>query len=140
MALVSEAAKLYIPAGRVWRTIGDFGAIDDWHPAVISAERSDSGQTPERRLELGGPSPLVERLERQDDDARTLRTTLVEGPLGLAAMTAELRVNPDDASSCTVEWSAELTPAEGVARDDAVAAVQDFFRRGLEHLRFTLAG
>jgi hypothetical protein len=142
MARVSEAAKLYVPAERVWQTIGAFEEIHTWHPAVLGCETDRHGTLPERRMELGDAVAQVERLEEHDDAGRRYSYVLVEGPWPIAAMEAELRVNPDDATSCTIEWSARLTPDAGAedAEATAIAAVRDFFRRGLEHLRFTLAG
>lgn len=140
MARVSEAAKLYVPADRVWDVVGDFEAIDRWHPAVLGcdAEREGTGRT--RRLDIGAGARLVETLEAYDGERMAYRYTLREGPLPIGAMTAELRVKPDDANSCTVEWSAELEPEGEAEEGAAIAAVRDHFRRGLEHLRFTLAG
>ncbi|MBK1696267.1 SRPBCC family protein [Rhodovibrio salinarum] len=140
MAKVSEAARLYISAERVWETIGRFESIDSWHPSVLGIEMSGSEHQPERRLELGDPEKLVDRLESHDDAAMSYRYSYRGGPLPLSEMTAELRVKPDDAASCTIEWSADLSPDGDTEQDQAVAELQNFFRRGLEHLRFTLAG
>jgi len=140
MARVSEAARLYVPAERVWETVGSFADIDRWHPAVLTSESEAAGTQSERRLDLGADAPLVELLEAHDDERMAYRTRFREGPLPVSEMTAELRVKADDANSCTVEWSAELEPAPGAEEGDAVAALRDHFRRGLEHLRFTLAG
>jgi hypothetical protein len=140
MAKISEATKLYIPAERVWDTIGRFADIDSWHPLVLGADSAGSDRRPERRLELGDTEHLVERLEDQDDGRMTQRYSFRQGPLPVIEMTAELRVHRDDATSCTIHWSAELEPDGETPRDQAVQEVQNFFRRGLEHLRFTLAG
>jgi hypothetical protein len=140
MAKVSEAARLYIPAERAWEAIGRFNDIASWHPMVLAGEASGSDKQPERRLELGDREKLVERLESHDDAARAYRYSVASGPLPVSEMTAELRVNADDARSCTVEWSAELEPDADTPREQAVAEIQNFFRQGLEHLRFTLAG
>lgn len=140
MAKISEATKLYIPAERVWDAIGRFADIDSWHPLVLRADSAGTDSRPERRLDLGDSEALVERLESHDDDAMTQRYSYQAGPLPLSRMEAELSVHPDDATSCTIHWSAELQPDSDTPRDQAVQEVQSFFRRGLEHLRFTLAG
>jgi mxaD protein len=142
MARVSESAKLYVPAERVWQTIGDFEQIQTWHPAVLGCETDRHGTLPQRRMDLAEAVPQVEQLDQQDDDNRRHLYSFVSGPLPVAEMQAELRVNADDASSCTIEWTAQLSPRDEVedAEADAIATVRDFFRRGLEHLRFTLAG
>jgi hypothetical protein len=140
MAKVSEATRLYIPAARVWDTIGRFADIDSWHPMVLGADTAGSDSRPERRLELGDTEKLVERLESHDDRTMTYRYSFQDGPLPVSQLTAELRVHADDASSCTIYWSADLEPDGDTPRDQAVEEIQNYFRRGLEHLRFTLAG
>lgn len=140
MAKVSEATKLYIPAARVWDTIGRFADIDSWHPMVLRADTAGSESHPERRLELGDTEKLVEQLDFHDDASMTYRYSFREGPLPVAQLTAELSVHPDDASSCTIHWSADLEPDADTPRDQAVQEIQNYFRRGMAHLRFTLAG
>jgi hypothetical protein len=140
MAKVSEATKLYIPAARVWDTIGRFADIDSWHPMVLGADAGGTDSRPERRLDLGDTEKLVERLDAHDDGAMTYRYSFQQGPLPVAELTAELRVHADDASSCTIHWSADLEPDGDTPRAQAVQEIQTYFRRGLEHLRFTLAG
>lgn len=139
MSRVSESAKLYLPAERVWQTVGPFTGIADWHPAVLRCDSGSQGIETERRLDLGDPQPLVERLQAHDDAQMAYCYTTTDGPLPVGQMKAELRVKPDDATSCTVEWSAELEQGDE-AEGAAIAAVRDFFRRGLEHLRFSLGG
>jgi len=140
MAKISEATKLYTPAERVWDAIGRFADIDSWHPSVLSAETAGSENRPERHLDLGDTEKLVERLESHDDRAMRCRYSYRAGPLPVSDLTAELRVHPDDATSCTIHWSAELAPDDGTPRDQAVEEVRRFIRSGLDHLRFTLAG
>ncbi|WP_200341705.1 SRPBCC family protein [Rhodovibrio sodomensis] len=140
MAKVSEATKLYISAGRVWDAIGRFADIASWHPLVLGADAGGNDSRPERHLDLGDSQKLVERLESHDDAAMTYRYSFKEGPLPVAEMTAELSVHPDDANSCTIHWSADLEPDGDTPRDQAVQEIQDFFQRGMQHLRFTLAG
>lgn len=139
MARVSEAAKLYVPAERVWETVGEFAGIDRWHPGVLTCEEDSHGTQAVRKLDIGAGAPVVERLSEHDDEAMRYTYVLVEGPLPVREYEATFQVHRDDATSSTIEWSATFEPA-GVTPDEAVAAVRDIYRKGLEHLRFILGG
>lgn len=139
MTRVSEAAKLYVPAERVWETIGDFAGIGQWHPGILACEESRHGTQLVRSLDIGAGAPLVERLSEHDDAAMRYAYVLLDGPLPVRAYEAALQVHRDDAASCTVEWNAAFEPA-GATPEEAVRVVRAIYRKGLDHLRFTLAG
>lgn len=139
MAQVSEAAKLYVPAGRVWEILGDFVRIDRWHPGVQEATAGSDGTLRLRTLDIGADDPVVERLEDFDEKGMTYSYRLISGPLPVRDYTARIRVKKDNEESCTVEWHGQFAP-DGVSADEAVEAVQSVYRQGLEHLRFALGG
>jgi len=137
MARVSESARLYAPAERVWEAIGEFGSIADWHPAVLSCELGSQGTHTVRTLDVGADDPVVERLDVHDPRAMRYTYTLEDGPLPVRDYRAALSVHRDDANSCTVEWNSEFQPTTDDP-GEAVEAIRDIYRKGLEHLRFTL--
>jgi hypothetical protein len=138
MPKVSESIKLYTPAERVWEVIGAFGALADWHPLVRGCEEDWEGTRQLRRLTLpDADDKLIERLEEHDDGSRHYTYSITGGPLPLAEYTATIRVNEDDASSCTVEWSGAFEPS-GVSEQDAVDLVRSIYRAGLEALKYRL--
>lgn len=137
MTRVEESAKLYIPAARVWEVIGDFGAIDRWHPSVLGCTEDWEGTQKRRRLDVGEDEPVVERLDEADDAAMRQAYTFVSGPLPVRDYTAVLQVHADDGNSCTVSWTGAFEPA-GVDPDTAVETIRGLYRKGLDHLRFQL--
>jgi len=139
MVQVSEAAKLYIPAERVWEVIDDFTAIDEWHPAVLRCKAGVDGTQTTRELDVAADKPIVERLDSLDEADMTQTYTMLSGPLPVRDYHATLKVNRDDATSCTVEWSSAFEP-DGVSAEEAVEIIQNIYRKGLEHLRFRLGG
>jgi hypothetical protein len=139
MTLVSEAAKLYVPARRVWETIGDFVEVARWHPSVHESEEDWDGAQRLRKLDILAGQPLVERLEDHDDDAMRYSYTIVSGPLPVRDYESTLSVHCDDATSCTVEWNGRFAP-DGAPEAEAVELIRGIYRKGLEHLRFTLGG
>jgi len=134
--IISESTRLYTPADRVWAWIGDFTNIAAWHPRVLDGRQGAAGTQTTRDLEIGEESRLVERLEDHDDADMRYRYTVVAGPFAIREAEGVLWVHPDTNGSCTVNWELRLIPET----EDAVAAVQDFIRAGLEKLRFGLAG
>jgi hypothetical protein len=134
--IISESTRLYTPADRVWAQIGDFTNIAAWHPRVLEGRHSYEGTQKRRELDIGAESWLVERLEAHDDAAMQYQYSIVSGPFPVREAEGTVWVHADTTGSCTVNWELRLVPES----EDAVTAVQDFVRAGLEKLRFGLAG
>ena len=126
-----------IGAEELWKMIGQFHALSDWHPAVRISKLEDGGKL--RRLSLLGGAQILERLEKIDDGDRLYRYSMVSGPLPVANYTATLRVKDDGKGRATIEWSSEFDPA-GASEVDASAAIQDVFKMGLDNLRKMVGG
>ena len=137
MAKVSMNSAVNMSADEVWKLIGQFNALPDWHPAVSSSKLEDGGKL--RRLSLLGGAEIVERLEKIDDGDRMYRYSIVSGPLPVANYTATLRIKDDGKGKAMVEWSSEFDPA-GASETDATAAIQDVFKMGLDNLRKMFGG
>ena len=69
MAKVLISTILNASAGEVWKLIGGFNALPDWHPAVENSELTEDGQS--RTLSIAGGGTIVEKLENMDDASRT---------------------------------------------------------------------
>jgi hypothetical protein len=134
---VSMQSPVNMSADDVWKLIGQFNALPDWHPAVTSSKLEDGGRI--RRLSLLGGGEIVERLEQIEQGDRLYRYSIVSGPLPVANYTATLRVKEDGKGKATVEWSSEFDPA-GATETDATAAVQEIYKAGFENLRKLFGG
>jgi hypothetical protein len=135
MAKVHASIMLPATAQSVWATIGEFGGIDKWHPAVRKSEQSESGGTVTRSLDLHGGGVILERLETKDDEGKTYSYSILEGPLPVANYKSTLLVTENaDRRSCTVEWSSEFT-ASGAPEAEAVGIVRGIYEAGFESLR-----
>ena len=69
MAKVSMTTDLNASADQVWKLIGGFNALPDWHPAVEKSELTEEGQM--RTLSIAGGGTIIEKLEKVDDGAHT---------------------------------------------------------------------
>lgn len=117
---VHACLPLPLPAAGVWQRIGDFAALADWHPGVLSSPLT-SGTPAVRRVTLADGTCLLERLIHQDDAARTYSYTLAGGPLPVRDYRATLRVRETGAFDCRIEWSSRFRPEDGATDPAAVA-------------------
>ena len=137
MAKVSLQSPVNMNAEELWKLIGKFNALPDWHPAVVSSKLEDGGRI--RRLSLVGGGDIVERLEQIEQGDRLYRYSIVSGPLPVANYTATLRVKDGPGGKAIVEWSSEFDPS-GASESDATAAVQDIYKMGFDSLRKMFGG
>lgn len=132
MAKVNMQAEFPVSPDELWKLIGKFNALPDWHPAIQSSALEDNGRI--RRLKLFGGGEIVERLEQIEEGDRLYRYSIVSGPLPVANYTATLRVRDDGKGRSLVEWSSEFDP-KGTVETDAVNTVKDVYTAGFESLR-----
>jgi len=136
MPKVSMSQNLAVSADNVWKLIGGFNALPDWHPAVEKSELTEEGQT--RKLSLAGGGVIVETLEKMDDGSRTYTYSIQESPFPIANYTATIKVSGEGENS-TVEWSSEFEAA-GAPEGDAMELVQGIYQAGFDNLKKMFGG
>ena len=133
MAKVSMSTELPVAIDQVWRLIGGFNALPEWHPAVQKSELQEGGRI--RHLQLANGAKLVERLEAFNENEHTYTYTIEQGPLPVANYQATIRVRQEPGKpGSIVEWSSEFAPS-GAPETDAVAAIQGIYQAGFENLK-----
>jgi hypothetical protein len=132
MVQVTEKIRLDRTAGEVWREIGKFGALADWHPAIQSLELEEGGAL--RRLTLADGGQILERLHTHDDAGRTYTYSIVEGPMPVADYRSTLKVLEQGPSACEVRWSGEFRNS-GASAEEAAGIIRDIYRSGLDALK-----
>lgn len=135
MPKVSMSADLQASADDVWRMIGGFNALPDWHPAVEKSELKKEGQ--ERVLSLAGGGKIVERLERLSETEREYSYQITESPLPVANYKATIKVK-DGPDGCTVEWSSDFESIGG--DNEAMKAIEGIYQTGFDNLRKMFGG
>lgn len=133
MTTVSVSQDLPVPAQMVWSTIGNFGSIPDWHPAVEKCETKKEGGNTLRTLTLAGGGTIVEKLETVNNSERLYSYSILEGPLPVANYTATIRVL-DRNGGCTVEWSSSFEPS-GAPESEAAKAIRGVYEAGFQNLK-----
>ena len=108
----------------LWKKIGDFCGIANWHPAIEKCVLSADGK--ERTLSVKGGGTVVERLENLDNANHAYTYTILSG-LPAANYHSTISVSPDPKGS-SLKW---------VGTYDAKGAYR---RRRQENLRRHLRG
>lgn len=137
MAKVAMSTHLPMTVDDVWNLVGQFNALQDWHPAIESSDLEDGGKV--RRLSLVGGGEIVERLERIDDQEHSYRYAIESSPLPVANYVAEIHVIKDEQGGCTVEWSSDFV-ASGAPEADATRVIRDIYSAGFDNLRKLFGG
>ena len=131
MSKVTMSTELPASATSVWKLIGGFNALPDWHPAIAKSELSEDGSR--HTLHLVGGGSIIERLEEAGDE-HTYSYSVVETPLPVRNYTGAIAVRPnDDGTSCRVEWSSDFQ-AMDVSDNEAVRIIQGIYQVGLDNL------
>jgi hypothetical protein len=136
MAKVSMTTDLNVSADQVWKLIGGFNALPDWHPSIEKSELTQEGQT--RTLQLAGGGTIVEKLEKVDDNARTYTYSIIDSPLPVANYTGTITVTGEGENS-TIEWSGDFEAA-GASPEEAMQAVQGIYQAGFDNLKKMFGG
>ena len=124
--------NLDVTADEVWKLIGGFNTLPDWHPAIEKSELEEEGSM--RRLSLAGGGTIVEKLEKLDDNERVYSYSIIDSPLPVSNYIATIRVKEDGEGKTTVEWSSEFE-AEGTAENEAMDVIAGIYQAGFDNLK-----
>jgi Polyketide cyclase / dehydrase and lipid transport len=110
----------------LWKKIGAFCGIGDWHPAVEKCVLSADGK--QRTLSLKGGGTLVEGLENVDNANHTYTYTILSGPLPVANYHSTISVSPD-AKGSSLKWIGKYD-AKGASDADAKKVIDGIYEGG----------
>lgn len=133
MAHVKRTLTLSADPAEVWKLIGDFGALADWHPAIAASELVEEEGATLRLLTLPDGSTMKEKLTALDDDERSCSYIIAEGPLPVTDYQSTLLVD-DAEGGCSVHWWSDFEPA-GVSQEKAEAIIAGVYEAGFDALK-----
>jgi mxaD protein len=134
MARAEAIVDIPVDADTLWRRIGSFQEVADWHPMLETVESSGDRPGAVREAVTVHGQRQVERLREVDESARFYRYTIDSGPLPVRGYVAELRVHSTGANSSRVRWVCDFRLAPGGGAD-TIETVQAFLTVGLDNLR-----
>ena len=114
----------------LWKKIGGFCGISNWHPAFEKFVLSADGK--QRTLSIKGGGTILEALENFDAANRSYTYTIVSGPLPVANYRSTISVSADPKGS-SVKWVGKYD-AKGVSDADAKKTIDDAYEAGVKAL------
>lgn len=118
---VEESVTVAAPPAAVWKVIGDYAGLPEWHPAIAASEISkgqDNARGAVRTLTTKDGAKIVEELLAYDGKGHSMRYRFLESPLPVKDYVSTLSVKPEGKGSRIV-WKGEFNRAGNV--DDATA-------------------
>lgn len=140
---VTETVAINAPADKVWAIVKDFGALQNWHPAIAESPADKGNEEGSvRQLKLKGGGALTETLEAYD--AAKMRYSYRAkdgGALPVTNYTSTITVKAEGSSS-VVEWRGAFyrgypnnDPPPDQNDEAAVAAITGVYKAGLANLK-----
>ena len=132
MTRIVETVRVGTPAGGLWRKIGRFGAVGDWHPMLAKVTSEGERKGALRWIEGRDGSRQTERLLESSSEQRFYRYRMESSPMPVRDYVAELRVEDNGDGTSTVVWSAEFEPTLEDFRTSEI--IRDFLKVGLSSI------
>lgn len=125
----SKTATINADPEKVWRVIGDFCGIGDWHPAVDSCTL-DAKDPKTRTLALKGGGTIVEKQTAWDDKKMMYSYVIVESPLPVEGYKSTIKV-AKAGSGAKVTWTGSYK-AKGAPAAKAKETIDGIYEAGLK--------
>uniref|UniRef100_UPI00333E1CE5 SRPBCC family protein n=1 Tax=Castellaniella defragrans TaxID=75697 RepID=UPI00333E1CE5 len=141
---IDEQVIITVPPDQVWKILGDFGGMAQWHPSVARSTASDGNNVgSERVLEINGEQ-LTESLDEYDAHEHSYSYRLMDEnvkALPVSSYFASIQVQPEGDGS-VVTWIGRFYrgdtgnfPSEELDDEAAIHAMTTFFHDGLANLK-----
>lgn len=133
MPHIEEIAEVPADPDTLWRLVGSFQGVAEWHPMLATVE-GDGEQPGAIRKAIGEDgSEQVERLEEVDLARRRYSYAMQSSAMPVRDYRAELQVQANDEGGSTVRWAADFDATAGDP-DGTVGMVRGFLAAGVQSL------
>ncbi|MCJ2135860.1 SRPBCC family protein [Methylobacterium sp. J-026] len=129
---VTKSVDIAAAPETVWKTVGGFCGIGDWHPVIEKCALSKKGGKDVRTLSLKGGGTIVEEEEARSDKKMDYTYTILEGPLPVTDYHSTIMVAKAGTGS-KVTWTGTFK-AKGAPDDKAKEAIAGVYEAGLKGL------
>lgn len=132
MTSLVEKTRVAEGAETLWRMIGTFGGVGEWHPmlAKVTSEGEQRGSL--RIAESRDGSRQTERLLEMLPGHHAYRYRMEKTAMPVRDYIAELKVEDNGDETSAVIWSADFEPTADNAK--TVEAIRGFLRAGLDNI------
>ena len=117
----------------IWKIVGEFCAIEKWHPAVAKCEESKEGDVTFRTLTLKDGGKIKEKLTGTEDLAYTYE--IVESPLPVKNYKSKLWLEVDDEPNRSVIYWQSDFDANGKSDDEAKKVITGILTDGVKGIK-----
>ncbi|MDP4005295.1 SRPBCC family protein [Methylobacterium sp. NEAU K] len=129
---VTKSVDVAASPDAVWKTIGGFCGIGDWHPVIEKCALSKKGGKEIRTLSLKGGGTIVEEEESRDDKKMDYTYTILEGPLPVTDYHSTIMVaKAGSGSKVTWKGTFKAKGAPDAKAQEAIAGVYDAGLKGI---------
>jgi len=135
MSKVSMSTRIKASADQVWKLLRDFNGLPVFIAAIKKSSMEGSGIGAVRTLDFeGGGPPVVERLEKLDDKAKTLSYSIITSPLPVKDYYSTVEVTDAGPGECELKWYSTFEP-KGAPEAEAVKVVGEVYAGAFEGLK-----
>jgi len=127
---VASSATVAGKPGAVWQKIGDFCAIQTWHPAISKCALSEEGGATYRTLTTKDGATIKEKLVEKTDTSYTY--DIIDSPLPVANYRATISVSAA-ADGTRVDWKSSFD-AKGKSDGEAKDVISGIYKAGLDKI------
>lgn len=129
---VTKTVDVAAAPDAVWKTIGDFCGIGQWHPAVEKCVLSKKDNKDLRTLSLKGGGTILEEQLSRSDTKMDYSYAILESPLPVADYKSTLSVAKSGAGS-KITWTGSFK-AKGADDAKATEVIGGIYDAGLAAL------
>lgn len=137
---VEETATVAVPPAAVWKVIGDYAGLHEWHPAIASTEISkgkDNVRGAVRTLTTKDGARIVEELLAYDGKGHSMTYRFLESPMPVKDYVSTLSVKPEGKGSRIV-WKGEFNRVGDIDDANAKDIFVGIYRAGFDGARARL--
>ena len=133
MPQIVESVRIAAESGDLWREIGAFSAVGQWHPMLAKVESEGDRAGCKRIAEARDGSRQVERLIEFAPDQHFYRYVMDSTAMPVRHYVGEFRIEDGADRTSNVIWSANFALKSADAAG-ATETVRSFLKAGLDHL------
>lgn len=133
---VEESTIVAAPPATVWKLIGDYGALQAWHPAIARTDITKGTNNTRgaiRSLTTQDGAKIVEELLAYDGKARSMTYRFLDTPMPITDYVATLAVMPEGDGSRIV-WKSDFNRNASVDDAKAKGIITGIYQAGLDAL------
>ena len=134
MTEVNVNKSIKVPANKAWEALSSFRGIENYSPIARSVtEGNGAGAT--RTCYMPDGAAIHEVLNFTNDTTQEMQYKITDGPFPISEYVSNIKVNPLDSDSCSINWSCSFHSSEEV-----VGEMENLFKGFYESIIENLEG